>query len=140
MPKLVAEGDATFLSRFAFGYDGLVREVRLLYASSRRASHTALIELSVQDPEQGRDAWCNLLLTVTGVSACRIAEGRTTYVVLSDGIFLGWTGDQLRLDLDPGADYEPWPESYAPPAPDHESMLYFVGRQLTWERVPYRES
>lgn len=97
-------------------------------------------QISVQDPAQGRNAWCNLRLTMTGVSKCRIAEGRATCIVLSDGIFLGRTEEHLiRLDLDPGADYVAWPENDAPPASDHESLLCFIGQRITWERVPYCE-
>lgn len=119
-----------FLNRFNHFNDGLIRQMVVLFW--RSAGRSALIECSTIDTFT--DAWCNIIFRVNNLSAVKVIEGRTSNVVLSDGVHVAWFNGHCYLDFAP---YTSAPDGLE----DVErSQFYLAGHSVDWAVKPYAES
>ena len=110
--------------------DGLVRYVAIEFGSTK-SERKAIIICSARDRED--DAWCNVIWEVSGLAAFAISDGPTSYVVLSQGIQIGWFADKVYFDLGP---YTSEPDCEGD---FQRSGFYFCGHGLSCQKVPYDE-
>lgn len=95
--KITPEAADEFVARFNGFNDGLIRQMVVRFCGS--VGRSAFIECSTIDLIA--NDWCNVVLKIGGLSAFRASEGRTSHVVLSDGIKFTWLDGRCYVDLAP---------------------------------------
>lgn len=127
---LTQRDSETFLERFNHFNDGLLRQITVqLWTGPEKE---AAIECSTVDTANGE--WCNVTLHVGGLQKFRAADGRTSHIVLSDGVKIAWFNEDCYVDFAPYS---------TAPTCQHDferSEFLMVGRSLEWEVQRYRES
>jgi hypothetical protein len=129
MPEISPSSVAEFLERFYHCYDGLVREVRINFAT-----RSATVLLSVQDRETEDDeGWINLALEVEGFKELSLSEGKATCVVLSGGLQVGFFDGVIYLDICPYTEAPTGLEDF------RRSLFLVAGERCTWTLSPYTD-
>lgn len=118
------------LERFHGFDDGLIRSIRIDLAAPK-PQRSATIVCSAREHTTGD--WCNVRWIVRGLLGFQLSEGKTSYIVLSQGIQIGWFDERIYLDLGPYTCEPDCEDDY------RQSGMYFVGRQVHWLREPYNE-
>lgn len=97
MPEITPFALAGFLERFSHCYDGVVRDVSIDFAAKR-----AVVNLLVRDREaKEEDGWVHLTLEVEGLTELSLSEGKSTCIVLSGGLQVGFFNGIIYLDFCP---------------------------------------
>jgi hypothetical protein len=122
MEELSSSNLAMFLTRFGHCYDGLVRYVKMDYETKE-----VVVVLSVQDREtRENDGWVNLVLTVKEVSKFILIENRSTCVVLSSGLQVGFYNGKIYLDFSPYTEEPDGVDDFM------KSHFLVVGKKCVW--------
>lgn len=129
MNELLPTTITDFFDRFYNCYDGLIRNVNINYPSKG-----ALVVLSVQDQKAQKDeGWVNLHLYIENFTEFILRESKSTCVVLSSGLQIGFFDSTLYLDF--------CPFSEAPEGIDDfkKSDFLIAGKKCIWSVLPYSE-
>lgn len=130
MQQLTKQNSQEFLDQFHCFDDGIIRSIHVVLGPTRLQRSATLI-CSARDQIAGE--WRNVRLEVAGLDEFSLTEGRSSYIVLSQGIQLGWFGDRVYLDLGPYTCEPDCEEDF------RRSGMLFVGRELSWGSEPYSE-
>lgn len=128
--KLTMRDSETFLERFNHFNDGLIRQLTVQLWTG--ADKTAAIECSTVDTTVGE--WCNVTLHIGGLRKFRAAEGRTSHIVLSDGVKIAWFNESCYVDFAPYSSTPDCQDDY------ERSEFLMVGQSVKWEVQQYREA
>src|SRR5437016_6006588 len=137
MTELSTANVDEFLTRFQNFYDGLVRNVNFSFTRQRDTRPAGVprgvvIVLSSQDQEATEDeGWANVTLDIEAVSEFVFIEGRTTSVVLSSGLSVGFFDDKVYLSIDWEAESI---EEF------RESQFLVIGERCFWTASKYGEA
>jgi hypothetical protein len=91
---------AALRERFSEFYDALLVELHLHLPRSAR-DRRALVRLVAQDCD---GTWCSVAFAIEGLREFAISEGRTSSLVLSDGLGMHRVDGGVFLDLAPFTD------------------------------------
>lgn len=119
------------LSRFNRFNDGLIRSIDVKFKTNRDDS-VAIVTVSTKDTSADDD-WFNVILRIQGLREVNFSEGRTSYIVLSDGLVVGWFEGLIFLDFGPYSTAPKGVEDF------RKSGCYFAGKSATWQVEPYAE-
>ncbi len=128
---LTPESTDAMLDRFNRFNDGLLRSIELSFRTNRDDSE-AVVTVSTRDTSADDD-WVNVTLRVRGLREVNFSEGRTSYIVLSDGLVVGWFEGLVFLDFGAYSTSPRGVEDF------RKSGCYFAGKSATWEVEPYAE-
>jgi len=137
MEEVLPSNAKQFLERFQNLYDSVIRTVKISFGQvrDRRAtgvSRGVLVVLSAQDQTVAEnDGWVNLSLEIEAVTEIVLVEGKTTSVVLSNGLSMGFFDGEIFLAFD--AEAESIDEF-------RTSNFLVVGEKCTWATSSYQES
>ena len=128
---LTAESTSLVLDRFYGFDDGLLRSVSIALPVSQ-SLRTAVIVCAARDSSTSE--WVHVTWTVRGLSEFSLAQGHVSYIVLSQGLQIGWFAGRVYLDFGP--------YSCVPAGEDdfRRSGFYFTGAHVTWSVGPYQET
>jgi len=108
---------AALRKRFADFYDALLVEVHLQLPSAKR-DRRAFVRLLAED---GDGTWCSVAFVLEELREFKLVEGRTSSLVLSDGLGVHRVDGGVFLDLSPFTDQP------VAPADLRRSYAYFFG-------------
>jgi len=127
MPELLPSNFTAFFERFAYCYDGFVRDVELNYVNRK-----ATVILSVQDQETHKDhGWVNLTLEIEDVTRFILIEDKSTCVVLSGGLQVGFYDAAIYLDFCPYTQEPDGIDDF------NKSHFLIVGKRCRWVVASY---
>lgn len=115
------------LNRINYGYDGLIRQVRMTYVE---AHPHVLIEISAQlDGE-----WVNIEFLLESIHEYKIAQSsQHSHIVMSDGIGYTLINDIHYIDFSPYAEESNTIDEI------RRSTCYFGATRISYKILPYRE-
>ncbi len=111
-----------FLKRFYHCYDGLIREIKIDFTTKK-----AVILVSAQERAGSENLhWVNLKLDVKNVDNFTLVEDKSTCIVLSNGIKVGFFENKAYVDLCPYTDEPTGVDDF------RKSNFLIVGGQCFW--------
>jgi hypothetical protein len=94
-----SEKAVSVLERFNYFNDGLIRSIEVSFRTNRDDSE-AIVTVATRDTSADDD-WVNVTFRIQGLREVNFSEGRTSYIVLSDGLIVGRFEGLVFLDFDP---------------------------------------
>jgi hypothetical protein len=128
---LTFENADSVLDRFNRFNDGIIRSIELTFKTNRDNSE-AVVTVSTRDTSADGD-WVNVIFRIHGLCEVTFVEGRTSFIVLSDGLHVSSYGGLVFLDF--GA-YSTSPRGIEDL---RKSGCYLGGQSATWEVIQYSE-
>ena len=120
--------------RFSYFFDGLVDRVELDRLSDRREQRRAVVRvLAAESPSED---WYSITFELEGLRAFKLGEGRTSHIVLSDGLGIHHLPEGVFLDLAPFVDLYPFTSADVNPDLVWRSHQYLVGSSCTYRVEP----
>lgn len=130
MPQLSSSNFIGFLERFYHCHDGVVRDVRVHFATKK-----VMVILSVQDREtQENEGWVNLTLEIKDLVEFILIEGKSTCAVISDTLQIGFFDGAIYVDF--------CPYTEAPRGIDdfRKSLFLVAGKRCVWSVSSYDDT
>jgi len=128
----------TFMTRFASGYDSVVRGVNLIYPYSWFTKppppneETLNITLLLSVVDQSSQQWCNLHLSFSDVQEFHIYEREGGYYnTLSDGLRIAWLNGLVYTAFSNDGATSNSLDSFK------SAKRYVAARELSWKTEPY---
>jgi hypothetical protein len=124
---LSPESATAFLDRFWNFYDGVIRRIAL-DLPRQRSAQIGKVDVLARD-KKADDAWVVCTLQLLGLQEFVIREGKTSFLVLSDGLKLVWDSGRVFIDFGTGED--------KPTLEDIRSAgFYLSGQRVEWSVRP----
>ncbi|MFN8516651.1 MAG: hypothetical protein U0232_22020 [Thermomicrobiales bacterium] len=141
MPAMTPDGvelnpanSEAFLARYQHFFDGLIRAVRLDFVPQQGVQpigepHRVIVECSVIDTQLGEpENWVNLVLNIHAASAIRLVRSNQTWIVLSQGLSIGFFDRTIYLAFD---------EQVRTRDEFLQADFLVTGERCIWSTLPY---